>query len=70
MITSNIETELLTFSQTVKKTIYISRLFRTIKLKFDKNFTIQYNNKQTIRFIDEDSVKLNTKLYYIDIYNH
>ncbi len=68
--TSNTEAELLVFSQTAKEAIYISRLLRTMRLRLDENLTIQCDNKQTIRLIDEDSVKLNTKLRHVDIHNH
>ncbi len=67
---SSTEAELLVFSQIVKEVIYISRLLQTMRLRLDKNLTIQYDNKQTIRLIDKDSVKLNTKLCHVDIHNH
>ena len=50
--------------------MFFIRLFRAIKLNFRKQLVIQYDNRQTIRLVNEEDVKLNTRLKHVDIHNH
>jgi hypothetical protein len=68
--TSSTEAELLALSQTAKEALFVSRLLRSMKLKLEEGLAIQCDNRQTIRLVTEDSMKLNTKLRHIDIHNH
>ena len=68
--TSSTETELLAISQTAKEAIYLSRLMKALKLFLLEVLTIEYNNKQTIRLLVDESTKLQTKLCHVDIHSH
>ncbi len=60
--------ELLTFLQIAKEAIYMVRLFRALKVELDESLTIECDNLITIRLLIEKTVRLQTKLRYIDIY--
>jgi hypothetical protein len=68
--TSSTEAELLALSQTAKETIYISRLLTALSLELDEPLTIECDNRQTIRLLVEESMKLQTKLRHVDIHSH
>jgi transposase InsO family protein len=68
--TSSTEAELLALSQTAKEAIFISRLFKALKLRLNEPLTINCDNTQTLRLIKENSTKLNTKLRHVDIHQH
>ena len=57
-------------SRTAKEALFISRLLGSMKLKLEEGLAIQCDNRQTIRLVTEDSMKLNTKLRHVDIHNH
>ncbi|KAF2135137.1 uncharacterized protein K452DRAFT_239886, partial [Aplosporella prunicola CBS 121167] len=59
--TSSTEAELLSLSHTAKETLYFDTGYKT---------AIQYDNQQTIRLLQEASLKLTTKLRHVDIYYH
>ncbi|RYP58910.1 hypothetical protein DL770_010326 [Monosporascus sp. CRB-9-2] len=68
--TSSTEAELLALSQIVKEAIFMQRLFRAIGLELDEELVIQVDNRQTIRLVTEEAVRLITKLKHVDIYSH
>ncbi len=68
--TSSIKAEFLTFLQTTKEAIYITKLFRALKVELNESLTIEYNNLITIRLLVEKAIKLQTKLRYVDIHFH
>ena len=71
MTTLITEAELLSLVQVVKEAMFVSRLIREFGVKLeDKEIIIQYDNKQTIRLVNEDIIFLRTKLRYVDIHNH
>ena len=67
---SSTKAELLALSQIAKKAIFISWLLKAMTLRLDKLLIIKCNNKQTLRLVTEDSMKLSTKLWHVDIHNH
>ena len=66
----SMKAELLTLSQTVKKAIFISYLLKVLMLMIDKSLIIEYNNKQTLRLVTKNFMKLSTKLWHVNIHNH
>jgi Reverse transcriptase (RNA-dependent DNA polymerase) len=68
--TSSTEAELLALSQTAKEAIFLSRLLKALTLQLDEPLTIQCDNIQTLRLMNEDTTKLATKLKHVDVYNH
>jgi hypothetical protein len=68
--TSSTEAELLALSQTAKEAIFISRLLKALTLKLDEPLVIECDNRQTLRLVTEESMKLSTKLRHVDIHNH
>ena len=70
MTTSNIETELLILFQTTREVMHIMRLFEAMKLQMKQSLIIQCDNRQIIRLIEEENLKLNIRLRHVDIHNH
>ena len=68
--TSSTEAELLALSQTAKEAIFISRLLKALTLTIDEPLIIECDNKQTLRLVTEDFMKLSMKLWHVDIHNH
>ena len=68
--TSSTEAELLALSQTAKEAIFIQRLMAALSLELHEPLTIHCDNKQTIRLLIEQSMKLQTKLRHVDIHSH
>ncbi len=68
--TSFTEAELLAISQTAKEAIYLSRLMQVLNLVIPETLSIECDNSQTIRLLVDKSMKLQTKLRYIDIHSH
>lgn len=68
--TSSTEAELLALSHASKEYLWWKRLFANIRLTFDSEPIIHCDNKQTIRLICEDEMKLQTKLKHVDIHQH
>jgi hypothetical protein len=46
------------------------RLFKILQFNPDKDISIYYNNKRTIRLFTIETPKLETKLKHIDIYSY
>jgi hypothetical protein len=69
--TSTTEAELLALSQVAKEAIFTSRLLKELQVTLnDPIITIKCDNTQTIRLINEDVAKLQTKLRHVDIHHH
>ena len=68
--TSSTEAELLALSQTAKEAIYMARLFKALSLELNEPLSIQCDNRQTLRLLVEESLKLQTKLRHVDIHSH
>jgi hypothetical protein len=69
--TSTTEAELLALSQVAKEAIFTSRLLKELQVTLsDPIITIKCDNTQTIRLVNEDIARLQTKLRHVDIHNH
>lgn len=68
--TSSTKAELLAISQTAIEAIYLSRLMQALKLIIPEALTVECNNEQTIWLLVNESMKLQTKLWHIDIHSH
>jgi hypothetical protein len=70
MTTFSIETELLTLSRIAKKTIWWKRFFEFIEYDSMKKLHIRCDNRQILRVLKKEMLKLDTKLKHVDIYKH
>jgi hypothetical protein len=70
MTTFSIETKLLTLSRIAKKTIWWKRFFESIQYDSMKKLHIRCDNRQTLRVLKKEMLKLNTKLKHVDIHRH
>jgi Reverse transcriptase (RNA-dependent DNA polymerase)/GAG-pre-integrase domain len=69
--TSTTEAELLALSQATKEGIYVSRLLQELTVKLDDHrIRLLCDNVQTIRLVNDDIARLQTKLRHVDIHNH
>jgi hypothetical protein len=69
--TSTTEAELLALSQAAKEGQYVSRLLRELTVELnDHRIEIQCDNTQTIRLVNQEITRLQTKLRHVDIHNH
>ncbi|KAK1912695.1 hypothetical protein P3342_004631 [Pyrenophora teres f. teres] len=69
--TSTTEAELLSLAQAAKEAQFLVRLQTELGIKLeDPTITIQCDNKQTIRLVNENTSQLKTKLRHVDIHNH
>jgi hypothetical protein len=69
--TSTTEAELLALSQVAKESMFVRMLLEELRVELtDKTITIQCDNTQTIRLINEEISQLTTKLRHVDIHNH
>ena len=65
------EAELFALNFTVKEAIYILKLLQSLGAEWGtKEVIIYYNNKQTVKLVISLIPTLQTKLRYINIYNH
>jgi hypothetical protein len=46
------------------------RLFKVLQFNLNRDTSIYYDNKQTIRLLTIETPKLETKLKHIDIYSY
>lgn len=67
---STTEAELLALTATAKEVLYTERLMKELQLRLDEDLVIEEDNKQTLRLVCEESIKLNTRLRHVDIHNH
>ncbi len=64
------ETELLTLTRIVKKAMWWKRFFEIIRFDSMKILHIRCDNRQTLRILKKDVLKLDTKLKHVDIHRH
>ena len=67
--TSSTEAELLALSTAAKEAMAAVRLFRDVRLQLNEDLTIWCDNKQTIRLVKEDMMRMQTALRHVDIHN-
>jgi hypothetical protein len=67
MTTFSIETELLILTRIAKKTIWWRRFFESIQYDSMKKLHIRCDNRQILRVLKKEMLKLDTKLKHIDI---
>ncbi len=70
MTTFNIETESLILSRIAKKTIWWRRFFESIQYNSMKKLHIRCDNRQILRVLKKEMLKLDTKLKHVDIHRH
>ncbi len=70
MTTFSIETKLLILSRIAKKTIWWRRFFESIQYDSMKKLHIRCDNRQTLRVLKKEMLKLDTKLKHVDIHRH
>jgi hypothetical protein len=70
MTTFSIETELLILSRIAKKTIWWRRFFESIEYDSMKKLHIRCDNRQILRVLKKEMLKLDTKLKHVDIHRH
>jgi hypothetical protein len=70
MITFNIETKLLILSRIAKKTIWWRRFFESFRFDSMKKFHIRCDNRQILRVLKKEMLKLDIKLKHVDIHRH
>jgi hypothetical protein len=70
VIIFSIETELLILTRIVKKAMWWRRFFEVIRFDSMKTFHIRCDNRQTLRILKKDVLKLDTKLKHVDIHRH
>ena len=68
--TSSTEAELLAISRTAKEAIWWRRFFEAIRFDTDETLQIKCDNRQTIRILTKEVMKLDTKLRHVDIHQH
>lgn len=68
--TSSTEAELLAISRTGKEAIWWKRFFESIKFDTEEKLVIKCDNRQTIRILNKENMKLDTKLRHVDIHQH
>ena len=67
--TSSTEAELLALSTAAKEAIAAVRLFRDVRLQLNEGLTIWCDNKQIIRLVNDDMMRIQSELRHVDIHN-
>jgi hypothetical protein len=70
MTTFSIETKLLILSRIAKKTIWWRRFFESIQYDSMKKLHIRCDNRQILRVLKKEMLKLDTKLKHVDIHKY
>ncbi len=70
IIILSMKAELLILLQIMKKAIFISHLLKVLILIINESLIIKYDNKQTLRLVTENFMKLSMKLWHVNIHNH
>jgi hypothetical protein len=70
MITFSIETKLLILSWIAKKTIWWRRFLKSIRFDSMKKLHIRCDNRQILRVLKKEMLKLDIKLKHVDIHKH
>ena len=68
--TSSTEAELLALSRTAKEAMWWKRFFQAIRFNPMEKLHIRCDNRQTLRILDKEMLKLDTKLRHVDIHRH
>jgi hypothetical protein len=68
--TSSTEAELLALSRTAKEAIWWRRFFESIEYDPMEKLHIRCDNRQTLRVLKKEMLKLDTKLKHVDIHRH
>ena len=69
--TSTTEAELLSLAQAAKEALFASQLLTELGVTLDNpQLNMWCDNQQTIRLVNADIAKLQTKLRHVDIHNH
>ena len=68
--TSSTEAELLSLSTAAKETVWWQRFFKEIQFDTKQDISIQCDNRQTIRLLEKDAMKLQTSLRHVDIHRN
>ena len=68
--TSSTEAELLALSRTAKEAIWWRRFFESVQFDTAEKLRIRCDNRQTIRILEKEAPKLETKLRHVDIHQH
>jgi len=67
---STTESELLAASDAATQLIWWKRLFKQVELELNEDSTISCDNLQTVRLMNQSSIKLVTKLRHVNIHGH
>jgi hypothetical protein len=70
MTTFSIETKLLILTRIAKKIIWWKRVFESISYDSMKKLHILCDNRQILRVLKKEMLKLDTKLKHVDIHKH
>jgi hypothetical protein len=70
MTTFSIKTKLLILSRIAKKTIWWRRFFEFIEYDSMKKLHIRCDNRQILRVLKKEMLKLDAKLKHVDIHKH
>ncbi len=70
VITFSIEIELLALIWAVKKIIWWKRFFESIRFDLMKKLIIRCDNRQIIRILNHELLKLDIKLKHVDVHRH
>jgi hypothetical protein len=70
IITFSIEIELLILTRAVKKIIWWKRFFESIRFDFIKILIIRCDNRQIIKILNHELLKLEIKLKHVDVHRH
>jgi hypothetical protein len=65
---SSTEAELLSLSLTAREITWWRRFFKSISFDTEQQVTLLCDNLQTIRLLQQDTPRLNTKLRHVDIH--
>jgi hypothetical protein len=60
----------LTLTRIAKKTMWWRRFFEAIRFDSMKTLHIRCDNRQTLRILEKDVLKLDIKLKHVDIHRH
>ena len=64
------EVELLSVSTAAIEIIWWQRFFKAIGFNLERDFTLFCDNMQTVHLLRQDTLKLDTKLWYINVHQH
>jgi hypothetical protein len=68
--TLSTEAELLALLRTAKEAVWWRRFFKAVQFDTAETLAIRCDNRQTIRLLKKDLLKLDTKLRHVDIHQH